>query len=265
MALSATGINWGRVTRNSTKESDTDLTQPKEILDSNAKDDEKTQEPSEESVSEDNESMEDEQKSLHDSVKTLKTTIEQLTVILNAVDSKFQVQENKLSFLYHKCEALSAQNQLLTDKIDQLENRHRLTNLKIDGLREEEGENLRDKVKKLAESMGSNCQLTDIDSVFRLGKQDPNQKRGRPVMIKFKTVSTRHEFYNQRFSLKNQKQWDRIWINEDVTDNTRRRKEAMRSISILCRLQTTLRCHCHQRYKIPHQRSRIYSSTILTQ
>ena len=102
-------------------------------------------------------------------------------------------------------------------------------------MKEDDGENLRDKIVKLAESMGSKCQPGDIDSVFRLGKQVPNPKRARPVMVKFKTVSARHEFYNQRFNLNKQKQWDRVWINEDVTDNTRRRKEAMRSISLLCR------------------------------
>ena len=61
------------------------------------------------------------------------------------------------------------------------------------------------------------------------------QIRPRTIIIKFKSVQARHEFYNARFNLKNKKEWARVWINDDVSEETRRRREAMRAISILCR------------------------------
>ena len=35
--------------------------------------------------------------------------------------------------------------------------------------------------------------------------------------------------------LKNKKDWSRVWLNDDVSDPTRRRREAMRASAILCR------------------------------
>ena len=61
-------------------------------------------------------------------------------------------------------------------------------------------------------------------------------------MTKFKTVSARHEFYNWRFGLKNLKQWERVWLNENVTDNTRRCKEAMRFISSILYRDNQVEC-----------------------
>ena len=58
-------------------------------------------------------------------------------------------------------------------------------------------------------------------------------------MVKFKTVQARHSFYSGRFNLKNKKEWERTWINDDVSEQTRRRCEAMCSIATLCRDQGT--------------------------
>ena len=60
----ASGMNWGRVTRNSVKDVDTDATQVKEVFDpNNSKNDDKNDENNEtrENLSEDNESMEDDE------------------------------------------------------------------------------------------------------------------------------------------------------------------------------------------------------------
>ena len=152
MAVPTTGISWGRTTRNSAKDNEPDshLTKVKEVYDPNSKDENNDVKEVESEV-DDSHSMEEEQDSLHDSVQTLKATIEHLTATLSSVDAKFSVQENKLDFLFHKCEALTAQNQHLNERIDYLENQQRLTNLKIDGLKEEQGENLSERVIKLAD------------------------------------------------------------------------------------------------------------------
>ena len=129
------------------------------------------------------------------------------------------------------------QNKILHSRINHLENMGKIRNIKIDGVKEQDGEDLTAKVLKIAEAMESDSQSTDIDSVYRIGKRNPKQTRPRTIMVRFKTVQARHNFYNWRFKLKNKKDWARTWINDDVSDQTRRRGEAMRSIAILCKDQ----------------------------
>ena len=63
----------------------------------------------------------DEQGSLKESVQNLKSTLDQLTATLSLVDTKFSAQENKLNSLYHKYEALSAQNREQNRELDGLQ------------------------------------------------------------------------------------------------------------------------------------------------
>ena len=140
-----------------------------------------------------------------------------------------------INAIENSCEALTDQNKKLKDRTNHLENMGKLRNIKVDGVKEQDGENLTEKILKLAEAMGTDSQANSIDSVYRLGKRHPKQTRPRTILVKFKTIQARHDFYNGRFNLKNKKEWARTWINDDVSDQMRRRREAMRSIAILCK------------------------------
>ena len=180
---------------------------------------------------------ESQQESLRASVEDLKLTIDRLTATLAGTDTKFKHQEARISYLENRCESLMDQNKKLSDRLNNLENASKLRNIKVDGIKEEDGENLVNKILKLAEAMGSDSKASSFDSVYRLGKKNPQQARPRTILIKFKTIQARNNFYNGRFNLKNKKEWARTWINDDVSDQTRRRREAMRSIAILCKDQ----------------------------
>ena len=146
-----------------------------------------------------------------------------------------QQQEVRVRYLEGRCETLTEQNKQLNDGLIYLENQGKIRNIKIDGLKKQEGENLMNKVLKLAEAMGSGIQAADVDSVYRLGKRQANEMRAQTILIKFKTTQARNEYYNGRFKLKSKKEWARVWINDDVSEQTRRWREAMCSIAILCR------------------------------
>ena len=130
---------------------------------------------------------------------------------------------------------LEGENKNLRERLGQLEDARRILNVKVDGVKEERDENVMTRVVTLAQAMGSSCQPSDIDTVYRLGKRQEKQPRPRTIVIRFKTVQARHEFYNARFNLNDKKNWTRVWVNDDVSEETRRRREAMRAISILCR------------------------------
>ena len=90
-------------------------------------------------------------------------------------------------------------------------------------------------VMKLATDMGSKCARQDIDSVYRLRRNPLQNGRLRSIVIRFMSISSRHEFYNKRSALKRQKTWHGVWINEDVSEATRRKKDDLRSVAALCR------------------------------
>ena len=178
---------------------------------------------------------EDQDEGLKESVTRLQNTIDRLTLTLSSVDTRFQNQDAKIKYLESKCDLLSEQNKQLNERVILLENERRILNIKIDGVKEKANENMIERVLKLAEAMGSDCQASDIDSAYRLGKKLDKQVRPRTIMLRFKTKEARHEFYNARFKLKEKKEWSRVWVNDDVNEHTRRRREAMRSIATLCR------------------------------
>ena len=126
-------------------------------------------------------------------------------------------------------------NANFTNKVEFLENQRKILNIKLDGIKEMANEDLTVTVLKLATDMGSTCARQDIDSVYRLGRNPLQNNRPRSVVIRFKSVSSRHEFYNKRSTLKGQKTWQGVWINEDVTEATRWKKDDMRSVAALCR------------------------------
>ena len=234
----ASGTQWGRSTRSSTtKDSDTqEATKGDENDDMEVHDisDEKEDEVSLNSK-EEHEGEDSQEEGLRACVEELKSTIDKLTVTLSTVDTKFQHQEARIRYLEDRCETLAEQNKHLSDRLNYLENMGKIGNIKIDGLKEQEGENLMARILKLAEAMGSDTHAVDIDSVYRLGKRQTKELRPRTILIKFKTTQARNEYYNGRFKLKDKKEWSRVWINDDVSEQTRRRREAMRSIATLCR------------------------------
>ena len=230
----ASGGQWGRSMRSSTSR---DQTSNENIRNEDLEDDKRGDEMEGENSDGDKISSGEEphEEGLKASVKELKNTIDRLTDTLANVDTKFRVQELRIQALEHRCEALEDQNKKLNERVNHLENIGKLQNIKIDGINEQHNEDLTQEILKLAGAMGSSCQPTDIDGMYRMGRFQDKQTKLRTIMIRFKTKQARHEFFNARFQLKNKKEWSRVWINDDVCDQTRRRREAMRAIAILCR------------------------------
>ena len=86
-------------------------------------------------------------------------------------------------------------------------------------------------------AVGTNCQPQDIEQVYRLGTKMRNEKRPRPIMVKMKETQKRNQIYYARSKLKGNPTFERIWMNDDVIQNTRRIREDLRSVSLLCKEQ----------------------------
>ena len=244
-------MQWGRTMRSTPKDRDTEETIPKTVTatDENEENgDDMEQETysngGEGSLkSRESETIENEN-GLQASIDDLKDTINKLTDSLKRVDSKFEAQDKQLDFLYIRTKQLENTNKYLLNRVEILENQKKITNLKLDGVKENDNEDLMALVLNLVTAMGSACKRQDIDRVYRLGRKAANNGRPRSIVVCFNTVQSRHEFYNKRAALKGKKDWFGVWINEDVLEVTRRKKDDMRSVAALCR-DKNVNCRLH--------------------
>lgn len=155
---------------------------------------------------------------------------------LNTTKRNLQIITRTLDF------ALTA-NKRLENRLNDLENRARIYNVKIDGKPEDEQENLKDYVSNLIQFFGlSGVSTSDITTIMRLGRKTTEQQhqqgsgsRPRQIMVVFANVPARNAFYFSRTKLKNSQQYPGIYINDDVTPVTQKLREDYRSVATLAR------------------------------
>lgn len=96
----------------------------------------------------------------------------------------------------------------LSSRIDDLEQHLRENNLEIHGVPENRSENILTVVKQCASAIGHKIDDTDIVNYTRVAKQNKESKRPRAIIIKFRSVRCRDEFYSavHRFNKSNPKE-----------------------------------------------------------
>ena len=159
-----------------------------------------------------------------------------LTGKLELTDTKFSQHELRIAYLKAKTKNLQNNNKRLKDRVDILENEKRVVNLKIDGIEEVDGKNLSDTVLKLAAAIGVRCQPPDINSVYRIGKVRAD-RRPRPLLVCFKTAAVRDNIYYRRSKLRKNDEWKSVYVNDDVNESTRKKREELRAVSLLCQVK----------------------------
>ncbi len=104
---------------------------------------------------------------------------------------------------------------LMMEKIDLLEQGTKANNIRIAGMKEEEGEDIKTKVINLARNQLKvpNIDIEDIKEAGRMGKKTPTKRRD--VLVKFNNSTMREQIYSKRKLL--MKKDDPIYFNEDLT------------------------------------------------
>ena len=110
--------------------------------------------------------------------------------------------------------------------------------MKINGKVEVAGEDLKAYVTAIATALGTTIDDNDIAQIYRIGKNIGHRNRTggnrkRPIMVKFTTVAKRNDVYFTRNKLKGRRNFDSIYINDDVNERTWRQRADMRSVSQL--------------------------------
>ena len=180
---------------------------------------------------------------LEDRIGNLNDTLDNLGAKLVLTETKFSQHDLRLAYLEAKTKALQSENKKLRDRVDVLENEKRATNIKLDGVKESDRENLSDIVLKVAAAIGVRCQPPDIDFVYRIGKPRPDG-RPRPILVHFKSVAVRNNIYFGRSKLRGVDEWKFVYVNDDVNESTRKKREELRAVALLCQYKN-INCKAH--------------------
>ena len=151
----------------------------------------------------------------------------------------------------HRQELLMVQhaNKVLMDKVNELENRSKLCNIKMEGKVEDEREDLKTYIAELIEFISpEGVTVADVESISRIGKvgrpslqHNTGQRNGqrptkpRSIMVIFKSVQARNAIYYRRVKLNKSERYAGIYLNDDVTTATRKNRDDFRSVAALAR------------------------------
>ncbi|KAL4222883.1 hypothetical protein ACF0H5_018923 [Mactra antiquata] len=146
--------------------------------------------------------------------------------------------------LLEKINSLEGENEDLRCRISALEleqdraNQYsRRNNLRITGVPESGDENTDDIILDIAQSIGANLSINEIDRSHRIGKaSDKVDWRGRPIpreiIVKLTSYRSRQKLYSKRHQLKSGS-YSNCFINEDLT---------LRRSSLLYKARQLKRC-----------------------
>lgn len=140
------------------------------------------------------------------------------------------------------------QNGKLSERLNDIENHNKLCNIRLDGKVEIEGEDLKKYVNELALFLNpTSLQGPNLVSIYRIGKKNnfagPANNTGRRVprprtiMIVFANIADRNTFYFSRMKLKGAQNYPNVYLNDDVSVETRKAREDFRSVAALARLK----------------------------
>ena len=168
---------------------------------------------------------------LHKDFSDVKSTIDKLSEDSDALNNlqqaaEFQVEQlqerldnveekNNLSIqkLYKQIETKDEVMRKVQEKTDELEQFHKMNNIRIAGQEEEDGEDVQSKVINLAKKMKLKLESTDIQDVRRMGPRKENKTRD--ILVRFVSSKTRETLYKRRKMLKDTT--EPVYLNEDLT------------------------------------------------
>jgi hypothetical protein len=140
---------------------------------------------------------------------------------IEAANDNIEVANDKIDSVNEKVTETDRRVAFLETEIDEFKQRDRVNNLLIQGIKEEEEENVQEKlINTLKEKLEITVTEDDIPQVFRLGKksnteQKDAKKTERVIKVVCKNLEKKNQILKARVKLK--KKNEDIWINEDLT------------------------------------------------
>lgn len=125
---------------------------------------------------------------------------------------------------------LRQENSSLKQNIAVIEDSTKSLYLRLEGLPESDTASLPTLVADALSRTGIACFTTDFDMARRIGKSKPNFIR--PIQIRFHTQSKRDAILYNRFNINKTPTDSPIWINDEVSDLTRRNRKTAKGVAL---------------------------------
>lgn len=175
--------------------------------------------------------------------KALANIVELNLFLLNKIEEyeariisneSYSLYAKRISVLEYDIRMLNEENTLLKQKLAQNEDATHLMYLRIEGLPEARNENILTNVATTLSRTGTQCNASDIDYARRIGKFKSGSIR--PIMVRFFSEAKRNSILYNRANL-NKNAEKLIWINDEVSDLTRRKRKITRDVATLAKQQ----------------------------
>ena len=165
--------------------------------------------------------------------------LSEIRIVLKTTKEELASNRIKLAITTQQLAASKRAHQALAVRVTSLENRSRQCNVIMDGIMESDGENLRDIVMDIGNQICPGAvKIEEVTGAYRIGKRvltGGRAKRTRPIMVNFRDVRTRNAFYYARTKLKDNGELKGIYLNDDVTIETKRARDDLRSVANMAR------------------------------
>ena len=166
----------------------------------------------------------------------------------NAVTDQLAAENNKVKVVTAGLKTqVTVHGLRLTDlenKIEQLERDRRRSSLVIDGVKEEEDEDVADIVKAVFEDAGVDFKTRVCINIYRRGKvnnrggdqEGAAQRRPRPIVVVFLRHTEKAKFFGNLKNLKGKEKWNNIYFNDDLTELQQIEQRDLRSLVAYAKL-----------------------------
>lgn len=163
---------------------------------------------------------------------------------IQALESKAEIVDPAQTYatvqrLEREVDFLNYENYQLKLQLSSIEDTARFMNLRVEGMTEHNNNNLISQVAKVLSKTGVQCHPSDLDYARRIGKFRSGHIR--PVLVRFMKESKRNAILYGRNNVNKKRSPNNnsplIWINDDVSDMTRRNRKSVRDIATLAKLQ----------------------------
>ena len=176
-------------------------------------------------------------------MKQTRADMVKLTDHMKERDRQHESDTRAKRLLEHRLAATEYDNNQLRTMMNDMANKSKECNLKIEGKVEEDDEDLMAYILDMAARMTNNrldpAAITSIHRIGRKSTANQNQRslpKPRPILITFRSVRERNTLYYVRTKLRNNQAYKNIYLNDDITATTRKAREDFRSVAALVRM-----------------------------
>ena len=173
----------------------------------------------------------EEMKEVNTNLDKLRATVTTLTERMDTVT----IEANELKEDNRKLRKRLNEVENVSQKFVRQEDEGRRRNIVVDGIKEASFQKTRETVTELLSDLGVEMSPYTVVNMHRLSKQSPTSPHQRPVKVIFLSNLTKQTMFKNIASLKDKEKWNRISINDDVSDSIRNKQRDLRCLAASAR------------------------------